>query len=107
MDRRVSRLTLAGHSLKSMSVRAMPDQGQLGRAIRELRHERGMTGEELAFAAQVDLAHLNRAENHGRNLTWTTFVAVAGALGISASELVTRAEEVAARDRAESGRDGG
>jgi transcriptional regulator with XRE-family HTH domain len=85
----------------------MPDQGQLGRAIRELRHERGMTGEQLAFAAQVDLAHLNRAENHGRNLTWATFVGVAGALDISASELVMRAEEVAARDRAETGGDDG
>jgi transcriptional regulator with XRE-family HTH domain len=83
----------------------MPDQGQLGRAIKELRHEREMTGEQLAFAAQVDLAHLNRAENHGRNLTWATFVGVARALDVSASELVMRAEEIAARDRAESSGD--
>lgn len=46
----------------------------------------------------MDIAHLNRAENHGRNLTFQTVVRLAGALEVSASELLVRAEEIAERE---------
>jgi len=62
-----------------------------------------MAGERLALLAEVDTAHLNRAENHGRNLTWETIAALAKALGVSMSELVGRAEAIAARDRPAAG----
>jgi len=81
-----------------MAARPVPDPKQLGLAIRELREARGITGERLAQEAEVDLAHLNRAENHGRNLTLATFIRVAGALEVSASELMEKAEEIAERD---------
>jgi transcriptional regulator with XRE-family HTH domain len=68
-----------------------------------LRHERGLTGESLGLLAGVDISYLNHAENHGRNLTWERVAALAEALGVSMSELVERAEAIAARDRAGSG----
>jgi transcriptional regulator with XRE-family HTH domain len=84
-----------------MKSEGTPDARQLGLAIRELRYERGMTGEEVALLAEVDVAHLNRAENHGRNLTWITTLRIVGALDVSMMELVERAEAIAARERAE------
>lgn len=83
-----------------MVSRAIPNERQLGQAVRELREERGITGERLAREAEVDIAHLNRAENHGRNFTLRTLFALAGALEITPSDLLRRAEEIAARDRA-------
>jgi XRE family transcriptional regulator, regulator of sulfur utilization len=82
-----------------MVRRPTPGISDLGRAIRELREERGMTIEGLAREAQVDVAHLSRAENHGRNLTWGTLTSIAGVLDVSLSTLVSRAEEIAARRR--------
>jgi transcriptional regulator with XRE-family HTH domain len=81
-----------------MVSRATPDERHLGQAIRELREARGITGERLAREAEVDIAHVNRAENHGRNLTLQTVVRLAGALGVTASELLRHAEEVAERE---------
>jgi transcriptional regulator with XRE-family HTH domain len=77
----------------------IPNERQLGQAVRELREARGITGERLAQEAGVDIAHLNRAENHGRNFTLQTLVALAGALEITPAELLRRAEAIAARDR--------
>lgn len=76
----------------------IPNERQLGQAVRELREARGITGEQLAQEAGVDIAHLNRAENHGRNFTLQTLVALAGALNVRTSELVGRAEAIAERD---------
>jgi transcriptional regulator with XRE-family HTH domain len=75
-----------------------PDISQLGRAIRELREERGMTIEGLAREAQVDVAHLSRVENHGRNLTWRTLLSIVEILDVAPSTLVLKAEEIAARE---------
>jgi transcriptional regulator with XRE-family HTH domain len=75
------------------------DAGHLGQAIRELREERGIPSERLAETAEVDKAHLNRAENHGRNLTLFTMFRIAGALGVSLSALIAKAEEIAAANR--------
>jgi transcriptional regulator with XRE-family HTH domain len=76
----------------------IPNERQLGQAVRELREERGITGERLAREAEVDVAHLNRAENHGRNFTLQTLIALAGVLGVRPSDLVERAEAIAQRD---------
>ncbi|HTR75258.1 MAG TPA: helix-turn-helix transcriptional regulator [Solirubrobacterales bacterium] len=76
----------------------VPDIRQLGRAIAEIREEDGVPGETLAREANVDPAHLNRAENHGRNLTWETLGALAENLGVPISRFVLRAEEIARGD---------
>ena len=88
-----------------MVHRSAPDRLQLGRAIRALREARGMTIEGLAREARVDVAHLSRAENHGRNFTWETLTSIAEVLDVPLSSLVSKAEEIADRDRATGGLD--
>jgi transcriptional regulator with XRE-family HTH domain len=80
----------------------VPSIQQLGAAIRQLREEdkSGISGEGLAREAGVDPAHVNRAENHGRNFTWETPGALVEVLGIPLSTLVLRAEKIADSERA-------
>jgi transcriptional regulator with XRE-family HTH domain len=59
---------------------SIPDKVQLGKAIQALREERGLTQEELALESGVSLAHVNRAENHGRNFQWETLASLVEAL---------------------------
>ena len=93
MERRVSRLDQTGHSLKSMFVRAMPDQGQLGRTIRKLRHGQGVTIEALAATSGLDWTYLSGIERGRRNPTLKVIAAIAGALDIKTSELIRLAED--------------
>lgn len=78
----------------------IPDIRQLGKAVDQLRDEKGMKKNEFAEATDVDVAHLSRAQNHGRNLTWATLTSIVEVLDIPISELVLRAESIAERDRA-------
>ncbi|HWO84768.1 MAG TPA: helix-turn-helix transcriptional regulator [Solirubrobacterales bacterium] len=64
----------------------------LGRAIRSLRLERGLTQEALAHGAGITVGHLSKIERGQSNPTWETVVAVAGALKVSVSELSAMAE---------------
>jgi transcriptional regulator with XRE-family HTH domain len=89
----VSRLDPTGHSLKSMFVRATPDQGQLGRAIRKLRHERGMTIEALAEASDLHWTYLSGIERGQRNPTLKVLALIAAALDVKTSELIGLAED--------------
>jgi transcriptional regulator with XRE-family HTH domain len=73
----------------------IPDIQQLGRAIWEMREEKGIAFGELAKAAEIDPANLNRAENHGKNLTFLTLSAIARVLGVPVSALIVRAESIA------------
>jgi len=77
----------------------IPDIGQLGMAIWEIREEKGILSGKLAEEADLDPAHLNRAENHGKNLTWVTMSAIAKVLGVPISALALRAEEIAKSGR--------
>jgi transcriptional regulator with XRE-family HTH domain len=76
-----------------------PDKRHLGEAIWEIREEKGIKAGELASESGVDPAHLNRAENHGKNLTWEKLAAVARVLGVPISEIASRAEEIARSGR--------
>lgn len=62
-------------------------QPALGKAIRQLRTERGMTQEALAHAAGVTVSHLSIIERGHSNPTWATIKAIAMALGTSMVEL--------------------
>jgi transcriptional regulator with XRE-family HTH domain len=77
----------------------IPDIRQLGMAIWEIREEKGIRFGKLASAVEVDAAHLNRAENHGKNLTWDTLSEIARGLGVPISALALRAEEIAKSGR--------
>ena len=62
----------------------------LGRRVRELRKERGLTQRDLAAEAGIDAAYLCHLEG-GRTLqnpTYERILALAGALGVRPSRLM-------------------
>jgi transcriptional regulator with XRE-family HTH domain len=83
----------------------IPDIRQLGQALAEIREEKGLKSEKLAREADVDPSHVNKAENHGKNLTWETLAALAEQLDVPISQIASRAEQIADRD-AQTGRCG-
>jgi transcriptional regulator with XRE-family HTH domain len=68
----------------------------LGRAVREIRGERGMGVAQLAAAAGVDLRQIAALEAGRLNPAYELLLALAEALGVPASELVVRAEALLA-----------
>jgi transcriptional regulator with XRE-family HTH domain len=76
-----------------MFARATPDQGQLGRTIRELRHGRGLTIEALAELSGLDWTYLSGIERGLRNPTLKVLAAIAAALDMKTSELIGLAED--------------
>jgi transcriptional regulator with XRE-family HTH domain len=62
-------------------------QPALGKAIRQLRNERGLTQEALAQEAGVTVGHLSMIERGHSNPTWATVKAVSSALDISMADL--------------------
>lgn len=76
-----------------MMRRSDQPQPALGKAIRQLREERGMTQEALAHAAGVTVGHLSTIERGHSNPTWGTLKSLAGGLQISMSELASLADE--------------
>jgi XRE family transcriptional regulator, regulator of sulfur utilization len=67
-------------------------QPALGKAIRQLRTERGMTQEALAHAAGVTVSHLSTIERGHSNPTWGTLKGIAAALGLSMGELAATSD---------------
>lgn len=66
-------------------------QPALGKAIRQLRHKRGMTQEALAQEAGVTVGHLSMIERGLSNPTWATVKAIATSLRCSLADLATLA----------------
>jgi transcriptional regulator with XRE-family HTH domain len=62
-------------------------QPALGKAIRQLRNERGMTQEALAQEAGVTVGHLSMIERGHSNPTWATVKATMAALNMSMEKL--------------------
>lgn len=75
-----------------MPPRAEP-QAVLGKAVRQLREERGMTQEAVAFVAGVHPTWVSRIENGTLNPSWGMISRVAEALEVKVSELAKEAEE--------------
>jgi transcriptional regulator with XRE-family HTH domain len=68
--------------------RSEQPQPALGKAIRQLREEGGMTQEALAQDAGITVGHMSMIERGHSNPTWATIKAVAAALDISVVKLV-------------------
>jgi transcriptional regulator with XRE-family HTH domain len=68
----------------------------LGCAIRRLRRARGLTIEDLAFAAGLHPTYLSGIERGERNPTWAKLGGLADALGVSVSMIAQAAEQIAA-----------
>jgi transcriptional regulator with XRE-family HTH domain len=75
-----------------ITVYMTPTNVDLGVAIRLLRRARGLTIEDLAFAADVHPTYLSGIERGVRNPTWDKLVALAQALDTPLSVLVRDAE---------------
>ncbi len=71
------------------------------RRLRELRAERGLTLQQVAERAHIDVSTLSRLESGKRRLALDHLPALAAALGVSADELVGAAPAPDPRVRAE------
>ena len=71
-----------------------PTGEQFGRAVRQLRLERGLNLQELAKAAGLHWTYLSRIERGRRNPSMRVLVAIAGSFGLSTAALVRRAEQI-------------
>jgi transcriptional regulator with XRE-family HTH domain len=61
---------------------------KLGQNLRKIRTKKKMTQGDLASALNVDRAYISNIENGRMNPTLSTLEKLAGALGISSSELL-------------------
>lgn len=64
----------------------------LGRAVLDLRTERQLTQEQLADRAGIHAHYVSDIERGKRNVAIVNLTLIAGALGVSASELLGLAE---------------
>ena len=60
-----------------------------GARLKELRLKKGMTLEQLAFEADIELSQVHRVEKGKINPTLTTLMALAKGLDITLAELMT------------------
>ena len=56
--------------------------------IRELRKERGLTVQELAYRCDIERSNLSRIESGRANVTLKTLCAICDALGVRLKEVV-------------------
>jgi len=61
---------------------------KLGKNIKRIREQKNMSQGDLATALSVDRAYISNIENGRMNPTLSTLEKIAGALGISSSELL-------------------
>jgi transcriptional regulator with XRE-family HTH domain len=68
-------------------------QRALGKAIRQLREQRGTTQEAVAHEAGVTAATYGLIERGQSNPTWATLTDIAQALGVSMLDVAKMAEK--------------
>lgn len=78
-----------------MAPRSEP-QAALGNAIRELREARGLSQEQLAIQADTHPTWISHLESGRNNPSWGTVQRISAALGVTVSELASRAERLEA-----------
>jgi transcriptional regulator with XRE-family HTH domain len=69
-------------------------QPALGKAIRQLREERGMTQEALAQEAGVTVGHMSMIERGHSNPTWATVKSIGAALNLTLAELASASADL-------------
>lgn len=60
----------------------------VGKNVRRLRIQKGMTQEELAFEAEIDLTYIGGIERGRRNPSLMVLVRIAKALGVQPPRLL-------------------
>ena len=76
-----------------MAPRTEPQPG-LGRAIRQLRTERGLSQEEIGLRAEIHPTWISHLESGRNNPAWGSVRRIAAALGVRLSDLAALAEEL-------------
>ncbi|HMJ72606.1 MAG TPA: helix-turn-helix transcriptional regulator [Solirubrobacterales bacterium] len=71
-----------------------PDHAALGRVIEELRHEAGLTQEELADRIHTESPPVGKLERGLSNPTFSSLLRVARGLDVELSEVVERFERI-------------
>ncbi len=74
-----------------MARRTEP-QPALGRAIRRLRKERGLSQEELGHQAEIHPTWISHIESGRANPAWGTMRRLAAVLGVQVSDIALRSE---------------
>lgn len=69
------------------SPRVASALGRLGRRVRRLRNDRGLTQEDAADRASLDPKHFQAIEAGKINVTVASLVGIAKALGVTLAEL--------------------
>jgi transcriptional regulator with XRE-family HTH domain len=69
-----------------------PDVAALGRAVRAIREEHGISQVQLAADTGLTQSWISHVERGRRNPSWSNVVRLAEGLAVSAGELVARAE---------------
>lgn len=64
----------------------------LGDELRKAREQAGLTQEELSFEAELDRTYISQLEHDKKSPTVDVLFRICDALGIRASELVSRVE---------------
>lgn len=64
----------------------------LGAAVRERRHEIGISQEELGLRSGMDRTYVGGIERGERNPTWANVVRLAEALQVTPAQLAERAQ---------------
>ncbi|HSR94607.1 MAG TPA: helix-turn-helix transcriptional regulator [Solirubrobacterales bacterium] len=71
-----------------------PDHAALGRAVEELRHEAGLTQEELADRINSEFPPVGKLERGVSNPTFSSLLRMARGLGVDLSEVIERFERI-------------
>ncbi len=71
----------------------------IGKAIRHLRKQKGMTIEDFTGESDINAKYISKIENGKRNITLTTFFKVCQGLDIEPSNLHDIAEEMERRSK--------
>jgi len=71
-----------------------PQHIAFGLALREIRHQRGLSQEGLAALCGLDRTYVSGIERGERNPSLANLLKLAGALEVRLSQLAARAEEL-------------
>jgi transcriptional regulator with XRE-family HTH domain len=77
-----------------------PFKRALGEAVAARRQELGLTQEQLSLRAELHQRWISNVETGKRNPSYASLRRLAAGLELSASELLTRAEQIEARESA-------
>lgn len=66
----------------------------LGRTVRALRTERGLSQEELGFSAGLHRTYVGQIERGEKNLGWENVVKLCSGLGVQLHEFAERLEAI-------------